>query len=360
MAGGSGGGSGSGSGGGSGPGLFQGIVENQPKWLIDLWFALGFVSCAAAAYTVLLITQLERGLSKRGKAVRCTTLLIVRATCLADIGMHSRDLALQLGARTKVCWLSGFVAQAFSSAAVLFQFVIALDVLRSVRDPLGYRSDASRYIAVATAASAVLGVLAVVPGIADTGEAYCHTFWMRGKWMLLFYVPLWLIMLFCAGVLGYFVAKKYHAIRKGQTQKANTHQRLVSRMALFTVVFVLRWLPLSVVRGCYFSGRDVAACASTAAVYLIRPFKNGFGLSDMLVWYRPVCNHAARERVTISELAALRRLVGSCSTAGQHGETLGLSSSLDAELAAQEEGDEAAPRSSNPLDSLVSGENPGV
>jgi len=347
---------------------------SDPGWLVDSGLALGFTSAISCTYVVVLVTQLERGLRKKGKGGRCTTLLVVRMMCLAEAGLHTRDIATQLAPRAiaEWCLLSSFMAQACANAAIFYTFVIALDVLLSVRRPMNHRSEAylTRYIGAVSAASVASGLVAVLPGITDTDAAadaaaaaaadVTYDCLPSGNWGYLFYAPLWAAMLFCCAVLGYFVVKKRRAARKGQTQKRSTRQKLVNRMALFTAVFVLQWLPLSIVNMCVFAGRDVAACAGVFTTNLVTLFDSSTGLCDALIWYGPICNHASRERVPISEIAALRSLVrerwaARRNSMGELTESSLQDDSPGIELV-QEGGGEAAP-SSNPL---TSGVNPGV
>jgi hypothetical protein len=341
---------------------------SEPSWLVDSGLALGFISAISCTYVVVLVTQLERGLRKKGKGGRCTALLVVRMMCAAEVGLHARDIATQLVPRAigEWCLLSSFMAQACANAAIFYTFVIALDVLLSVRRPMTHRSEAylTRYIGAVSAASVASGLVAILPGITDTdvvaGIDVTYACLPSGNWKYLFYAPLWAAMLFCCAVLGYFIAKKRRAARKGQTQKRSTRQKLVNRMALFTAVFVLQWLPLSIVNMCVFAGRDVVACAGVFTTNCVTLFDSSTGLCDALVWYGPICNHASRERVPISEIAALRGLVrerwaARRNSMGELTESSLQDDSPGIELV-QEGGGEAAP-SSNPL---TSGANPGV
>jgi hypothetical protein len=156
------------------------------------------------------------------------------------------------------------------------------------------------------AASFLAGIVATLPGvIAEGGNSSFGACWVHVEFMYLFYVPLWCTMLFCTAVLCYFVAKKFRARRKGQTQKLSMRQKLVRRMLVFTCVFVVQWVAVSVARGCMFAGRDVQTCAGTTVLILARICSNSIGLCDALVWYGPVSNHARRVGVPICELPML-------------------------------------------------------
>ena len=206
-----------------------------PDWANDLSEVLAIASIVGCAYIVLIVTQLQRGLRRR----RCgaappTTLLLVRAMCMIEAVLHLRHCVGEFNpeAKLKWCHIASFVAQAGLCGNTVFNGLIALDVLLTVRNPLSYRSDTYllRYMALGFAASLLTGVVATLPGVIQDGDTSTSSYgacWVRVRWMPLFYVPLWCTMLFCTGVLCYFVLKKYRARRKGQTQKLSMRQRLV-------------------------------------------------------------------------------------------------------------------------------------
>ena len=275
--------------------------------------ALTSASAIGCVFTALLITQLERGMCNKGKPGRCATLLVVRALCMADIGFGLYRLATAFTALRGDVWceLSSFFSQSTATAIVLFNFIIALDVLRSVRRPLGYRSaDAHlpRFVLLATIIAVVLGVVVTLPGVLSVNKlhiAVSQSCWVSGKNVLIFYVPLWAAQLFSITVLGFFVVKMQRAMRKQQAHKLSSRQKLVHRMTLFTGIFVLQWLPLSVIRINLLAGtKPPAYLYDTAPLFL-----DSIGLCDMLIWYGPICNQAARERVPISEISVLMGIV---------------------------------------------------
>ena len=174
--------------------------------------------------------------------------------CMIEGVLHLRHCVGEFIPEAKLKWCHiASRAQADLCGNTVFNGLIALDVLLTVRNPLSHRSDAYllRYMALGYAASLLSGVVATLPGvIEDGGTSSFGACWVHVDWMLMFYAPLWCTMLFCTVVLCYFVLKKYRARRKGQTQKLSMRQRLVKRMLIFTSVFIVQWIAVSVARGC--------------------------------------------------------------------------------------------------------------
>jgi hypothetical protein len=318
-------------------------------WVTPVTEALGACSALAAVFLIVLITQLAR--QSRGS---CNTLRIVRVLAAVDalfaiqihlflaVGGGSGGAAAGVLPRG-LCVESGVLSQFLLVANALLNLVIAVDVCRLVRRPLHYRPDAwrRRYLGGALGLALLAAVVPLlVPGEhggydaesagVETEGASC---WLRAGWQLLFYAPLFAAWLGCAAAVVFFGVKLRRAVAKRQPAKLGVRQRLLRRMAFFSAMFVLEWLPQSIVRGCSWGSWGAAGAASpgtgagggcgagdSGGLLLLRVvarlFTSCIGMVDAAVWYGPVCAQAAREQAEIWSLAVLRRrLGGACGAA---------------------------------------------
>ena len=269
---------------------------------------LAITSAIACVYLVTLITQLFAGRSPGSSTY--STLRTVRILAVLDALLLIRN---HLTADT--CVLAGIVSQFLLVANCMLNAVIALDVFRSVRDPFGYRPELWfwRHVASALTVAAVTALVPVaIPGAySRRGQQSGTGCWLHDTYELFFYAVLLGAWVWCALVVAFFLVMKRRAERKKQQQQLGVHQRLLRRMAAFTALFVVMWLPQSIVRVCSWAG-GWPPCHGTAIRVVARWMTSSIGIVDATTRYGPVCAAAARERVRVSSIAALRQRLRGC------------------------------------------------
>lgn len=286
-----------------------GPFVQQPPWIKPVAAWLFGMSLLASTYLCVLITQVLCGTRTHRSSARCNTLRMVCALVAVDAVLVGRYLIFILAdvhlTAGMACDVTGVVTQFVATAHALLHMAIALDVFRSVRDPLCYKPDAwcRRYVGGALGA-ALLTALAplFVPG-AYSPSGNFEWCWLREDMAWLFYALLFSSWGWCAFVVGYFAAKKRRAVRKGRLQALDVRRRLLRRMAIFGGLFVITWLPSVTTRACIWAGAQISGRATVAVDYLMLAT---IGIVEALVWYGPVCAQAARRRVPVASLAAVR------------------------------------------------------
>ena len=186
------------------------------------------------------------------------------------------------------CRLMAFVGQSCASGTTTLNFCIAFDVLRIQRCPFRHKSHvwAPRYIAFCLSV-ALVSALAMLPADAY-GITFDGTCWIiKENLQLIFWVPLLGYMAFCSFVLVLFWLNRRRgdaALGGGGGRKtsmtAAVDPRIVSRMAVFTLAFVLTWMPETILFVMLHMG-----VPAPPALYVINAlFMSALGSVNFFVW----------------------------------------------------------------------------
>ena len=236
------------------------LMPHVHKWARTLSVVVAAVSVLLSSFVVKTVFgSLWRG--KLGKAAG-PILKMVGWISLFDLLYTAKFLLTFASTRIFVdtpgwCTVMAFVGQSCAAGTTSLNFCVALDVLLIQRDPFRHKSSlfVPRYIAFCLSVALVSATAML---LADAyGVAYDATCWIVVPGLqLVFWVPLVCYMAFCSAVLVLFwVNRKKKLTAGGATSRRGTRGRspsmtqtpvdpkIVARMAVFTLAFVLTWTP---------------------------------------------------------------------------------------------------------------------
>jgi hypothetical protein len=199
------------------------------------------------------------------------------------------------------CRLMAFVGQSCAAGTTTLNFCIALDVLLIQRSPFHHKSHmwVPRYIAI-TLSVALLTALAMLPMDAY-GIAFDGTCWINVEHLqLIFWVPLLGYMTFCGAVLLLFWVNRRRENAAGggrggrgaNSMAAAVDPRIVTRMAVFTLAFMLTWTPETIL----FILTRAGVPAPRALNVINALFMSALGSVNFFVWRKQLASLSAGGR----------------------------------------------------------------